>query len=212
MNTVYKLLYKLVAFTIRLILRINGGVTIIGKDNIPAEGGALVAANHISYIDPPLIGAVLPRNATFMARQGLFEIPVLGWMIKRAAFPVDRERTRPSTIKETVRRLKTGELIVIFPEGRRSDTGELMEAKRGLGMIVGLSSVPVVPALIIGADKALPIDARWLKRAKIKVVFGKPIFYTSMIEEKGAHNHHLHEEISGAVMSAIKELKNHYGN
>ncbi|HDH53807.1 MAG TPA: 1-acyl-sn-glycerol-3-phosphate acyltransferase, partial [Nitrospirae bacterium] len=199
---VYNFLYKLVALIIRFICRINGGLEVIGKDNIPLEGGVIVAANHISYLDPPLIGAVVPRNATFMARKGLFEIPVLGWMIKDAAFPVDRERTRPSTIKEAVKRLKKGELIAMFPEGRRSETGELMEARRGIGMLACLSKVPVVPALITGSDRALPVDAGWLRRAKITVIFGKPVYFTSTADEKGYRNHELHEKISNKVMAA----------
>ncbi len=212
MSKTTDIIYKLVAFTIRLILRINGGFEIKGKENIPPKGGVLVAANHISYLDPPLIGSILPRRATFMARKGLFESPVLRWMIKSAAFPVDRQRTRPSTIKETVRRLKGGELIVIFPEGRRSDSGELMEAKRGVGMIVSLSKVPVVPALIVGSDKALPVDAKWLKRAKVTVVLGKPIYHTSITEGKNYSGHELHEEISNRVMASIKEMQSKYEN
>jgi 1-acyl-sn-glycerol-3-phosphate acyltransferase len=212
MKKVTDILYKLVAFTIRSILRINGGFEIKGKENIPLEGGVLVSANHISYLDPPLVGSLLPRRATFMARSGLFDIPVLGWIIKGAAFPVDREKTRPSTIKETVRRLKGGELIVIFPEGKRSDSGELMDAKRGVGMIASLSRVPVVPALIVGSDRALPVDAKWLKRARVTVVIGKPIYYNSITEGKNYSGHELHEEISRRVMAAIKEMQSDYEN
>ena len=210
MDRVYNILYWLVAFTVKLILRLNGGLEVIGKENVPAEGGVLVAANHISYIDPPLVGSVVPRQATFMARKGLFEVPVLRWMIQRAAFPVDRERTRPSTIKETVKRLKMGSLIVMFPEGRRSDTGQPMEAKRGIGMVVRLSKVPVVPAAIIGADKALPIDARWFKRAKVTVVFGKPIYFDNNADDKGSNNQAVHEKISSSIMAAIGELTKSY--
>src|SRR5512139_2385233 len=110
------LLYKLTQILIRLILWINGGVVVKGRENIPREGGVIIAANHISYIDPPLLGAVLPRRATFLARKGLFEIPVLSWGMRQTAIPVDREKTQPSTIKESVRRLKKGEVIVLFPE------------------------------------------------------------------------------------------------
>jgi 1-acyl-sn-glycerol-3-phosphate acyltransferase len=212
MSKATDIIYNLVAVTIRLILRLNGGFEVKGKENVPLEGGVLVAANHISYLDPPLVGSLLPRRATFMARNGLFNIPVLGWIIKGAAFPVDRERTRPSTIKETVRRLKSGELIVIFPEGKRNESGELMEAKRGVGMIGSLSRAPVVPALIIGSDKALPVNAKWLKRAKVTVVFGKPIYYNSIAEGTNYSGHELHEEISIRVMTAIKEMQNNYEN
>ena len=206
MDIVYTLLYKTAAFIIRVTLWMCGGVEVVGKENVPAAGGVLVAVNHISYIDPPVIGSILPRQACFMARKGLFNVPVLGWMIKRAAFPVDRERPRPSTIKEAVRRLKNGGLIIIFPEGRRNETGELLEAKRGLGVIAALSSVPVVPAMIAGADKVLPKDAKWLKRGKILVVFGKPIHCTFNKEDR----HQAHENVTNQVMTAIGNLKEQY--
>ncbi|MBI4850107.1 MAG: 1-acyl-sn-glycerol-3-phosphate acyltransferase [Nitrospirae bacterium] len=203
----YELLYRFTAFLIRVILRINGGIEIKGLENVPLKGGAIIAANHVSYIDPPLLGAVTPRRATFMARKGLFELLWLNWFIKHYAIPVNRERTQPSTIKETIRRLKGGELIAIFPEGRRSESGEMMKAKRGVGMIVSLSKVPVVPTLIAGSEDVLPVDAKWLRRGKITVVFGKPIYYTPTALEKGTRDDRLHEEISEKVMTAISDLK-----
>ena len=212
MNRITDVLYQIVAFIIRVILRLNGGFEVIGRENIPAEGGGVIAANHISYLDPPVIGALVPRRATFMARKGLFDIPVLGWIIKHAAFPVDREKTRPSTIKETVKRLKSGELVVIFPEGGRSDSGKLMEAKRGIGMVVRLSKVPVVPTLITGTNDALKVDAKWLSRARVTVVFGKPLYNTEGTEAEGSHVEATHEEISKNIMNKIAEMQQSYGN
>lgn len=201
-----------VAFTLRSIIRLNGGLEVIGLENIPEQGGALVAANHISYLDPPAIGSAIPRKPTFMARKGLFEIPVLKWFIRHFSFPVDRERPRPSTIKDAVKRLRGGELVLMFPEGRRSDSGELQTAKRGIGMIASLSNVPVIPAIIIGSDRALPPDARWLKRAKISIVFGRPLDFTALKEETKNGGHTLHEAISNAIMSEILGLKQRFAH
>ena len=212
MDLIYLLTYKLIAVTIRLILRFNGGLDTKGTDNVPSEGGVIIASNHISYLDPPLLGSVLPRLATFMARKGLFDVPVLGRMITRAAFPIDREKPRPSTIKNAVRRLKKGALIVMFPEGRRNETGQLLEARRGVGMIATMSNVPIVPALIIGTDKALPVNAKWLKRNKISVIFGKPIYHKSFTESTDSPSHIKHDKISDNVMSAIKELQKKYAD
>ncbi len=195
------LFYRFMALTIRLILYINGELSVKGKDNIPAEGGVIIASNHLSYLDPPLLGAVLPRRATFMARKGLFAMPVLGWFIKHYAIPVDREKTQPSTIKEAVKRLKNGEAIVMFPEGRRSETGELLEGKRGVGMVAGLSKVPIIPTLIIGSNKVLPVDAKWLRRARISVIFGKPI-----VPPEGRGDT-VYENTSQKIMYEIGELK-----
>jgi 1-acyl-sn-glycerol-3-phosphate acyltransferase len=197
---------KFVAFSFRCIIRINGGLEVIGMENIPKQGGALVAANHISYLDPPAIGSVIPRKPTFMARKGLFEVPVLKWFIRHFAFPVDRERPRPSTIKDAVKRLRSGELVLMFPEGRRNDLGGLLTAKRGIGMIASLGNVPVIPAIIIGSDNALPPAARWLKRAKISVVFGTPLDFTALKDDMKDDSHALHEEISNAIMSEILGL------
>ncbi len=204
-------LYKFAQILIRIILWINGGVLVKGQENIPREGGVIIAANHISYIDPPLLGAVLPRRAAFMARKGLFEIPLLKWFIKQTSIPVDRQKTSPSTIKEAVRRLRNGEVIVLFPEGRRSETGEILEAKRGIGMIASLARVPIVPAFIKGSNKALPINAKWLKRADITVVFDKPIYYTSIRKDNYPDNLS-HEIVSKEIMTAISKLKKQYAD
>jgi len=212
MKLFFDILYKIVALLVRAVCLVNGGLEVRGRENIPREGGVIIAANHISYLDPPVIGAVLPRRGTFMARKGLFEIPVLGRIIRPAAFPVDRDRPRPSMIKEAVGRLKRGELIVMFPEGRRSETGRLLEAKRGIGVIAGLSRAPIVPTLISGSDRALPVGARWLRRAKITVVFGKPMYYTSTTDRKGYGEHMQHKEIGSRIMEAIGELKQKYAD
>lgn len=190
---------RLLPWIIRLIFRINGRLEVKGIDNIPMEGGVIVASNHISYLDPPLLGAIIPRKVTFMARRGLFDIkvPLLRWVIRHYAFPVDREKTLPSTIKEALRRLKNRELLVIFPEGRRSETGGLLEGKKGIGLIVGRSRVAVVPALIQGTDRALPVGGKWLRKAKISVIFDKPLYFSENNSEL----------ITKKIMTLIGELK-----
>lgn len=197
------LFYKVVALIIKFIVNINGGLIVTGRDKIPLTGGVIIASNHISYLDPPILGAVMPRQTTFMARKGLLNIPLLGRIIKLYSFPIDRGKTLPSTIKDSVKRLKNGELLLIFPEGRRSETEKLLEGKRGIGMIAGLSKSPVVPALITGSNKALPFDAKWLKRARISIVFGNPI-YPGAAHEKDKNQY---KDITQRIMFAIGELK-----
>ncbi len=211
MDLVYNLLYRLLQLTIKVVLRTTGTLKVYGMENVPKSGGVIVASNHISYLDPPLIGATLPRIATFMARKGLFDVPVLGWMIRRAAFPVDRENPKPSSIKDAVRRLKKGELIVLFPEGKRNETGELLEAKRGVEVIAKLSKAAIVPTLIVGSDNALPLKAKWLKRANISVVFGKPIYYNNQANSDGP-NRKGQDNFGNTIMRAIGELKKEFDN
>ena len=135
-----------------------------------------------------------------MAKEGLFKIPVFGSFIKMFSLPVRRGKPQPSVIKEAIRRLQRGELIVIFPEGSRSIDGSLVEAKRGVGILSAISRVPVVPAYIKGTEKALPVGAKFLKPAKIKVIFGKPIKF-----DKGTDKQ-IHEKISTDIIEAIKSL------
>lgn len=200
--------YRAVAFIIRLILYVNGGFDIKGRENIPLKGGVIIAPNHLSYLDPPLVGAALPRRATFMARKELFDFPLLGWIAKHYALPVDRDRLLPSTLKETISRLRKGGVVVIFPEGMRSETGELLEAGQGIGMITSHAKTPIVPVFITGSDRALPFNARWLKRAKISIIFGKLIYYSD--EEGKESRHSLYRDISNQVMSEIGDLKQRY--
>lgn len=202
------LIYRSTALIIRLIFRINGGLDIKGRENIPLEGGVIIAFNHISFLDPLLAGAAIPRRATFMARRELFNYPVLGWMTKHYALPVDKERPLPSTVKQSIKKLRDGGIVVIFPEGMLSKTGDLLEAGQGVGMIALHGNVPIVPALITGSNEALPYDAKWLKRAKVSVIFGEPI-YLSKAETMGSRNS-LYKDISDKVMSDIGGLKKRY--
>ena len=211
MDFAYNLLYRLIQLFIKFILTINGSLKVYGTENVPKTGGIIIASNHISYLDPPIVGAALPRIATFLARKGLFEVPVLGWMIKRSAFPIDRDNPKPSSIKEAVRRVKKGEAIVLFPEGKRSETGALLEARRGVDVIAKISKAAIVPTLLIGSDKALPLKAKWIKRANISVVFGKPIYYNTQRKSDGT-NGKGQDNIGETIMTAIDELKKEFKN
>jgi 1-acyl-sn-glycerol-3-phosphate acyltransferase len=185
-----------------IFLKVFYRFEVIGSENIPEEGGVIVAANHVSYLDPPVIGTALKRHVTFMAREGLFKIPLFGAFVRTFSFPVRRGRPQPSTIKEAVKRLKRGELIVMFPEGGRSIDGRLLDAKRGVGVIAAISRMPVVPACIKGTENALPVSAKFLRPAKIKVKFGKPLVINKEETDK-----EIQEMICKEIMEEIKKLK-----
>ncbi|MEW6001366.1 MAG: lysophospholipid acyltransferase family protein [Nitrospirota bacterium] len=194
-------LYRFLKITLSIFLKVFYRFEVFGSENVPDRGGAIVAANHASYLDPPVIAAALKRCPTYIAKEGLFKVPLLGPFIRLFSFPVKRGKTLPSTIKEAVSRLKEGEIIVIFPEGGRSADGNILEAKRGVGMIAALSRIPVIPVLIEGTDKALPMGVKLLRPAKIKVIFGNPI----IIEKEKDRD--FQERFSKNVMEAIKDLK-----
>ncbi|MEW6067245.1 MAG: lysophospholipid acyltransferase family protein [Nitrospirota bacterium] len=187
---------------IYIFLKVFYRLKVIGLENVPDKGGVIIAANHVSYLDPPAIGVALKRQATYMAREGLFKIPVVGAFVKLFSFPVRRDKPQPSTIKEAVKRLRKGELIVMFPEGSRSADGKPVDVKRGIGIITTMSRVPIVPAFINGTEKALPVGAKFLRPAKITITFGHPVEI-----EREETNKNMQEKISMDIMQAIKNLK-----
>lgn len=195
------LVYLICKATLFIFLKVFNRLEVIGAENVPSAGGVIIAANHVSYLDPPVIGVSLKRRPVYMAREGLFKIPILGSFIKMFALPVKRGKPQPSTIKEAIRRLKKGELIVIFPEGSRSIDGNFLDAKRGVGVLSAMCGVPVIPTYIKGTEKALPVGAKFLRPSKIKVIFGKAISFDTGTDKK------LHERISKDIIDAIKNLK-----
>jgi len=194
--------YQVIRRTLYVIFKLFNRLEVIGGENIPQNGGVIVASNHVSYLDPPVLGVALKRRPTYIAKEGLFRIPFIGRIVRACCFPVKRDKPQPSLIKEAVNRLKKGEILVLFPEGSRSVDGNFLDAKRGVGMIAVISAVPVVPTLIEGTDKALPVGANLLRPAKIRVVFGSPL--TVGIKEKDKVSQ---ERISREIMDRIKKLK-----
>lgn len=197
-----KSIYWFFRATFQTFFKIFNRLEVIGSECVPKTGGVIVAANHTSYLDPLVIGAALKRHATYMAREGLFKIPLVGTFVGSFSFPVRRGKPQPSTIKEAVKRLNKGELIVMFPEGVRSADGNILDAKRGVGMIAAMSKVPIVPALIKGTEKSLPVGAKVVKPAKIKVIFGKPIEINREEPDK-----QFQERICRDIMEEIRRLK-----
>ncbi len=139
-------------------------------------GGFVIASNHQSYIDPVLLGGGLERRLSFMARDTLFDFPLFGGVIRRVgAFPVRREGVGKEGLQEAVRRLRSGEAVVVFPEGTRSRTGEIGRMKDGAGLLSRLADVPVVPAAVSGTYEVWPRGRPFPLPARVKVAYGKAI-------------------------------------
>ncbi len=195
------LIYCLLKVFYYCIFKIFFRLEVKGADLVPKKGGVIIASNHASYLDPPIIGAVLRRRATFLAKRYLFNVPIIKIFLNFFAIPVDEDKIVPSTMKEAIKRLKKGELVVIFPEGRRSEDGSLLDAKRGIGVIASLSSVPIIPAFIEGSHEVLPVGAKFPRPGKLRVYFGQPL-----MSEKGKEGE-FQETITKNIMDKIKELK-----
>jgi 1-acyl-sn-glycerol-3-phosphate acyltransferase len=147
-----------------------------GRMNMPMEGRVLVCSNHQSSLDPPLIGMALDRRLNFLAKQSLFKIPLFKYLIRYLdAIPIDREGASLSGIKETLRRLKQDEAVLIFPEGTRSRDGKLNPLKTGFVAVARRSKAPLVPVAIDGAYQCWPPSRSFPWPHPVAIVVGKPI-------------------------------------
>lgn len=151
-----------------------------GEEHLPRNGGVIIASNHTAYIDPPLLGMASPRELFFLAKKELFRNRLFGWFLSKFnAVPISRGGYDRKGLENSVRLLKEGKALVLFPEGTRSRNGKLKEARPGVGKIVLEADVPIVPAYIhnsrnliqallkgenIGVSFGSPINPAWLKR------------------------------------------------
>lgn len=147
-----------------------------GKENFPTEGGALVCGNHQSYFDPVLIGICFRMQMNFLARKTLFDSFPFGIIIRYLdAIPIDRDGMSLGGVKETLRRLKKGETVVVFPEGTRTEDGRVGELKPGFIAFARRGRVPILPAAVDGAYDAWPRSQKWPRLTKVCTVFGPQI-------------------------------------
>lgn len=171
------MLYSITRFLALILTKILFRLEIKGRENIPKVGGFILASNHSSYLDPVVLAVGCSRRLNSIARHDLFTLPIFGSFIRRLnAFPVRRDTADISGIKEAIHRLKQAEGLLLFPEGGRSLGGLVKKVESGIGLIALKSKVPIVPAFVKGADRALGRNARFIRPTKIKVFFGKPIY------------------------------------
>ncbi|PYZ99185.1 1-acyl-sn-glycerol-3-phosphate acyltransferase [Alteribacter lacisalsi] len=170
-------------------------VRVIGRENIPADGGVLLCSNHINNLDPPFLGAFLKRDTRYMAKSELFTKPVLkGLLPKLGAFPIRRGMSDRQALRTGLGLLKEEEMIGVFPEGTRSRTGELGKGLAGIGFFALRSRAEVVPAAITGSYKPF---------SRLTIVYGKPVNMEKLREEKVSA-----EEATEAIMEEIRGLLN----
>jgi 1-acyl-sn-glycerol-3-phosphate acyltransferase len=200
-----KPLYSCCYHTISLVAKSVFHYRAIGRENLVEEGPAIMAANHQSYLDPPLIGIACRKELYYLARKTLFEKRLLGSLISRVnALPVDLARGDLAAVRTIINLLKEGHRTVIFPEGTRSLDGKIQPARPGIGMIVAKTLVPVVPMRIFGSFEAWPKGGK-LKPYPLTVVVDKPIRFVK--EDFVGNNRETYQKISEHVLAAIAAIQ-----
>ena len=154
------------------VARIVWGLRVEGRENIPPDGAAVVACNHRSLLDPPVVGCTLPRETGFVAKRELFEVPIVSALVRSLnSIPIDRSRLSRDKMDELAEWLDTGKLLVMFSEGTRSKTGKLGRPKAGIGVLLASRPVPVIPAWVEGTDSPF---RNLFRRGRMRIVYGVP--------------------------------------
>ena len=184
---------------------------VVHPERMIEEGPAILASNHQSYFDPPLVGICSRRGVYYLARKTLLGIPLLGKLLPHInVILVDRDGNDMSALKAVIRTVKSGNGVVLFPEGTRSPDGRLQSGKAGIGLVIAKTRAPVQPVRIFGSHEAFPKGSGKITMAPITVVVGEPLRFTT--EELDPRSHGgderaLYQWLSDRVMAAIADLR-----
>ena len=186
--------------------------SVFNAERVPLSGGVILASNHSSFLDPPLVGSGVHREINYLARKSLFRFPLFGAILRKVrAVPVDREGGGAAGLKVVLDRLNDGGAIILFPEGTRSLDGKLQPARSGIGLTVIKSSAPVVPVRVFGTYEAWGRNVRIPRPHKIAVKYGKPMDFTVLrAEAKNCSKDRLkqiYQEIADEIMLTIRKME-----
>ena len=163
---------------------------VIGRENIPPQRSYIIASNHISYLDPFLLGLCSVRHFYFLAKESLFKTKISNFFFRSiGAFPVKRDTSDFGAMREALRRIKSGNPLVLFPEGTRGYSSRAKKPHPGIGFLAAKAGVPVVPVYISGSDKVLPEGAKRLYRHPIKIMIGQPVTFPSHMSYEDMADH-----------------------
>ncbi len=187
--------------------RLVTGCEVAGRDRVPSSGGLIVASNHISFWDPPLVGAAIPREAHFLAKEELFSNPAFGWLIASFnAIPIRRGMVDLQGMGRAIEALRRGGVLLMFPEGSRMRDGRLHPARPGVSIMAHAADVPIVPCYISGSDR----PGGWItRRTRVRIQFGVPRRWQDLAGPEPADppDREFHRRVGQAVMREIAGLR-----
>ena len=187
---------------------------VFNPERVPRTGPVILAANHASFIDPPLVGSGLTRDINYLARESLFRFPVVGAVLRSwNAVPVDRDGGGAKGLKIILDRLLAGGGIILFPEGTRTKDGNLQPARSGIGLTVIKSNAPVVPVRVFGTFAAYGRNHKFPRPKKVAVKYGAPMNFEKLRAEakvcSKARLKEIYQEVADEIMAAIAKLEPH---
>jgi 1-acyl-sn-glycerol-3-phosphate acyltransferase len=207
-NTVYAITW----YAGRLAFKLWFRWRVYNVERVPVKGPVILASNHASFADPPLIGCSVPRQINYLARESLFRFPVAGWYLRQlSAVGVDRDGGGAKGLKIILDRLLHGGGITLFPEGTRTSDGNLLPARSGVGLTVIKSEAPVVPVRIFGAFEAYGRHLKFPRPKPIVVKYGKPMMFEELRAEAKTcpkpRLKEIYQEVADQLMAEIARLE-----
>ncbi|MDB6125033.1 MAG: Phospholipid/glycerol acyltransferase [Pedosphaera sp.] len=185
---------------------------VYNAERVPLKGAVILAANHASFLDPPLVGSGLKRDINYLARKSLFRYPGIGWILRTVnAVPVDRDGGGAAGLKAIMDRLHDGGAIILFPEGTRTVDGNLQPARSGIGLTVIKSDAPVVPVRVFGTYEAWGRQVKFPKPKRVTLKYGEPMQFEQLRAEAKVCSKprlkEIYQQVADEIMAAIGKLE-----
>lgn len=179
---------------------------VVGAEKLPFSGSAIIACNHVSFLDPPLVGIAFDEMVYSFARKTLFDHPLAAKILRSwQVLAVDREKPDTASLKNIIRLLRDGNKVIMFPEGTRSYDGVPQSAEAGVGLFIAKSKAPVLPVRLFGTHEAYPRGAKTLRPAKITLVVGD--LWQPDLRSYAESGKELYQTLADEVMHRITELR-----
>ena len=185
---------------------------VFNPERVPLTGPVILASNHASFLDPPLVGSGLHRGINYLARESLFRYPGVGWLLRKwNSVPVDRDGGGAAGLKAILDRLLAGGAIILFPEGTRTKDGSLQPARSGIGLTAIKSSAVVVPVRVFGTYEAYGRHIKIPRPHQVSVKYGRPMMFEKLRAEAKtctkARLKEIYQEVANEIMAAIAKLE-----
>jgi 1-acyl-sn-glycerol-3-phosphate acyltransferase len=198
----------------RLLFKLYFRWRVYNAERVPLEGGVILASNHASFLDPPLVGSGVKRGINYLARENLFRFPVMGWVLRQwQVVPVDRDGGGAAGLRAILDRLLHGGAIILFPEGTRTRDGKLQPARSGIGLVVIKSTAPVVPVRVFGTFEAYGRHMRLPRPRRVAVKYGQPMRFEQLRAEAKVCSKprlkEIYQQVADEIMAAIARLEPH---